>query len=200
MEASRITDMNNLKQIRFFVFDSDGVLFPNIVWEGVSIEGAPFRPKLRSYYDGQGISLMRALGIKICIITNAAESHAAGIRGFVEKLNSLPSARKSEHEGGWSPIQLFEGRGGRRKLETLQGWLQEQGGTLEESGAMGDDLVDVPMLKAVGFAAAPASAEQAIKDICHFVSERNAGEGAVRDVGNFFVAQHGKNPFELPFD
>lgn len=192
-------EFGDLHRLRYFAFDSDGVLFPNTVWEGVAIDDIVFKPKIRSYYDGQGISLLRALGIRVCVITNEKDANAAGVRAFVQKLNELPSAHIPVEHGGWHPIELFEGRGGPRKRETLNEWLQKHGGSLDECGAMGDDLVDVPMLKAVAFAAAPQSAEDAVKDICHFVAKRNGGEGAVRDVANHLVAAFGKDPFDLSY-
>ena len=188
------------KDVTHFAFDSDGCLFSNIVWEGVSLTFGRRRfvikPKLRSFYDGQGVSLMRELGIRICVITNEKGDNAQGVRATVEKWNSLPSCS----EGRWPRVELFEGCGGPRKLLTLEGWLQQSDGVLGRCGAMGDDLVDVPMLRAVRFSAAPASAEEAIKSLCHFVTKRAGGEGAVRDVANFFVEVHGKNPLELPFE
>jgi 3-deoxy-D-manno-octulosonate 8-phosphate phosphatase (KDO 8-P phosphatase) len=191
---------DTFSRLRFFAFDSDGVLFPNTVWEGTELSGEAFRPKIRSYYDGQGLSLLRALGFRLCIITNEKGAHAAGVRSAIAKWNALPSSQKSPDEGGWPPIELFEGCGGRRKLEILEKWLSTNGGTLEECGAMGDDLVDVPMLQAVAFSASPRSAEKAVRDICDFVSERSGGEGAVRDLANHLVAAFGKDPLELPYE
>ncbi len=188
--------LERAREVSFFAFDSDGCLFPNTVWEGVEIGGVKFKPKIRTYYDGQGLSLMRALGIRLCVITNEKDDNAAGVRALVERLNNLPSCKS----GAWPPIDLFEGCGGPKKLETLKEWLAKHGGTLNQCGAMGDDLVDVAMLKAVHFSAAPISGEEAIKRICHFVSIRPGGEGAIRDLANFLVeVVHKKDPFELPY-
>src|SRR3989344_4510401 len=129
-----------LQNLKFCALDSDGTIFPNNVWEGVTLplwngeEVVPFlfKPKLRSYYDGQGISLLRAIGIRVCVITNEKGDNAAGIRGLVQKLNDLPSAKKPISEGGWHPIELFEGSGGPKKLLTLKGWLEKHGGTFGE--------------------------------------------------------------------
>lgn len=184
-------------RLRYFAFDSDGVLFPNTVWEGVSVNNEIFKPKIRSYYDGQGISLLRALGFRICVITNEKDHNANGVRETVRKWNGLPSCQK---QGGWPPVELFEGRGGVKKLETLELWLAMHGGTLEECGAMGDDLVDAEMLRAVAFPTAPSSAEKAIRDMCLFVSRRKGGEGAVRDLANHCVRVFGKDPLNLPYE
>ncbi len=192
--------MNIEGKLKFFAFDSDGCLFPNNVWEGVTIEvggkSVSFKPKVRSYYDGQGMSLIRALGIRTCVITNEKGDNAAGVRGVVQKWNDLPSSKS----GAWPQVELFEGCGGRRKLETLLSWLGKYDGSLDECGAMGDDLVDVPMLEKVAFRAAPVTAEKAIRDICDFVSARAGGEGALRDLANYLVQVRGINPLTLPFD
>ncbi len=185
------------RNLRFFAFDSDGVLFPNTVWEGVKVGGAAFKPKIRSYYDGQGISLMRSLGLRVCVITNEKGANAAGVRALVQKLNKLPSCLS----GVWPAVELFEGCGGPRKLKQLEIWLKLHGGTLASCGAMGDDLVDAHMLQAVGFAAAPASAEEAVKKLCAFVSRRPGGEGAVRDLANFLVEDvHHADPLSLSYE
>ncbi|HVM58913.1 MAG TPA: hypothetical protein VMT80_01115 [Candidatus Paceibacterota bacterium] len=184
------------RALRFFAFDSDGCLFPNDVWEGMAVGDSALKPKIRSYYDGQGMSLLRALGIRLCVITNEQGSNAAAVRGALDKWNSLPSCKNEL----WHPIELFEGCGGPRKLETLDRWLKKHGGSCGECGAMGDDLVDVAMLRAVAFAAAPSSGEEAVRKLCHFVSKRPGGAGAVRDLANFLVAVHKKDPLELPFE
>lgn len=185
------TDWELIRRIRYFAFDSDGVLFPNTVWEGAGI-----KPKVRSYYDGQGISLLRALGIRVCVITNERGASAAGVRATVKKWNELPSSMR----GDWPPIQLFEGCGGQKKLVTLTKWLRAHGGAPERCGAMGDDLIDAAMLQAVAFRAAPISGEEVIRRMCHFVSKRPGGEGAVRDLANLFVEAHGKDLLELSYE
>src|SRR5450756_663446 len=86
------------KQIRVFFCDSDGVLFPNTV-----LMGAPYKAKYRSYYDGQGISLLRAVGIRVVFITNEKGDAAAALRETVAKLNSLPSS-KPQKADGWEPV------------------------------------------------------------------------------------------------
>lgn len=181
------------KRIDACVFDAHGCLFPNTVWEGVMVDGKPFRPMVRHYSDGQGLSMMRALGIRICIITSEKGEFASGIRSALERWNTLPSARS----GAWEPIELFEGCYGEAKLAALQEWLAKNGKGLDTCGAMGDDLVDVAMLKAVAFPVAPASAEEEIKKICRFTTDRAGGQGAVRDLANLLCRARGVDPFEL---
>lgn len=168
-------------------------MFPNTV-----LMGAPYKAKHRSYYDGQGVSLLRAVGIRVVFITNEKGDSAAAIRDTVEKFNNLPSSKGSDTPKGWEPVVLYEGRGGTKKLDTAKEFLAENGLTLEESAYMGDDLVDVPLLKAVALPAAPAQAEEGIRNTCFFVAKRNGGEGAVRDFANMVLDARDIDPFTLP--
>ncbi|MDB4992178.1 MAG: kdsC [Parcubacteria group bacterium] len=183
---------NAAKNIKVLFLDSDGVIFPNTV-----LMGAPFMAKSRSYYDGQGISLLRAIGIRIAIITNEKDQAADAIRTTVEKWNSLPSS-KPQQSDGWEPIVLYEGCGGEQKSAAAEEFLASRGLSFSDAGFMGDDMVDVPLLRTVALPAAPASAERAIRDLCTFVAERNGGEGAIRDFTNMILAARNIDPFLLP--
>ena len=176
-------DTQLVQNLKAFAFDVDGILFPNENWwfsNGVFA-------RRRSLYDGQGISLLRACGFHIAFITSARGDMLKPISDLIEGWNNLPSTRSEGNENGWAPVTLFDHQDSSRKRETLLSWLGTVGVSPVECGAMGDDLVDIPMLEAVGFACAPAQAEEIVKERCHFVAARNGGEGAVRDVVNFVL-------------
>lgn len=187
---------NTLKElagrIKVFFCDSDGVLFPNTV-----LMGAPYKAKYRNYYDGLGLLFLRELGIRIVFITNEKGESAAALRETVEKLNSLPSS-KPQKADGWEPVALYEGRNSAEKLNTAKEFLAENGFTFEDAAYMGDDLIDAQLLRAVALRAAPAQAEEAIKNICTFVATREGGAGAIRDFANMIVEARGIDPFTLP--
>ena len=180
------------QKIKVFFCDSDGVLFPNTI-----LMGAPHKAKYRSYYDGLGLLFLRELGVRIVFITNEKGDSAAALRETVEKLNGLPSS-KPQKADGWEPVILYEGQNSANKLETAKKFLAENNLTLAESAYMGDDLIDAPLLRAVALPAAPAQAEEAIKDICAFVAKREGGAGAIRDFANMIVEMRGIDPFTLP--
>lgn len=180
------------RKIRVFFCDSDGVMFANTV-----LMGAPYKAKYRSYYDGQGLSLLRAIGVRIVFITNEEGKSAAAIRETVEKLNGLPSSKRDDNPDGWEHITLYEGRGGSMKLDTAREFLVENGLKFDEAAFMGDDLVDVPLLSEVALPCAPAQAEECVRNICKFVSERKGGEGAIRDFANMVLAARKIDPFTL---
>lgn len=173
--------------------DVDGVFTDNRVFEG-----APYKAKWRSYYDGQGVSLLRAIGLRVCLITNEKGDSAKHIIDVVEKWNNLPSSEKVPGDGGWHHVKLYSGMGGAKKIIAAEEWLKEIKISFERCAFIGDDLVDVPLLQTVALRAAPISADPAVKDIVHFISERPGGSGAFRDFANFILQCRGIDPFTLP--
>lgn len=176
-----------LKKIKAVVFDGDGVFFSGRVF--ISPEKGEAL-KERSHIDGQGISLLRAIGIRIALISGEKT-------GFLEKIgekfNSLPSVK----EGKWPEIAVFTGSQGEQKVETIENWLKEIGFKWEECAAMGDDLADYQLLKKVGVAAAPAQAEEIIKKIADYITSRKGGNGAIRDFCNLILEAKEVDPTYL---
>jgi 3-deoxy-D-manno-octulosonate 8-phosphate phosphatase (KDO 8-P phosphatase) len=80
----------------------------------------------------------------------------------------------------------------RNKLETVRQLAAQEGVTLDEVGFMGDDLVDLPVLTVVGFAAAPADAVAEVRARAHQVCLARGGRGAVREVIEFILGAQGK--------
>lgn len=181
------------RTIKAVISDVDGVFTNNQV-----LEGAPFKVKWRSYYDGQGVSLLRAIGIRVCLITNEKGHSAKHIKDVVEKWNNLPSSSKRKDDGGWHHVGLYTDAGGTKKVQAAKEWLREVKIPFTSCAYMGDDLVDVPLLKEVVLRAAPAQADKAVRKIVHFVSERCGGMGAFRDFANFILEARGIDPLTLP--
>ncbi len=183
------------RNIRAVAFDSDGVLTDNTESFGY---GSDVVVKGRSHYDGQGISLLRAIGLHVAVITGETGAGAALIEHLVRRWNSLPSTKSASNPNGWEPIVLYLGCRDVQKRDALDEWLAKINVRHVECAVMGDDLVDVPMLKAVAFGAAPASAEAVIREMVEFVSARPGGNGAVRDFANFVLESRGLNPLDYP--
>ncbi len=179
--------IEQLKNLKAAIFDVDGVFFSGQVFVGP--DGNEVM-KPRTFVDGQGLSLLRAIGIQVAFITGEEKF----IGGIVEKLNGLPSVTS----GAWSQIHLVTGKYSGGKVEAAEQWLASIGVSFEESSYMGDDLADVPLLRRVGLPAAPAQAEEVVKKIAKFVSERRGGDGAVRDFANAVLEVRGIDPESLP--
>jgi 3-deoxy-D-manno-octulosonate 8-phosphate phosphatase (KDO 8-P phosphatase) len=171
------------KKVKAVVLDSDGVIFTGHVIEG------PEGPlaKIRSHADGQGISLLRSIGIVICCITGESGINASFLEGLVKKWNNLPSVTS----GNWKPVKVFSGIERKAKVDTAREWLASQGLTFDDCAAMGDDMTDYDILGVVGLAAAPAQAEDIIKKRVHFVAKRRGGDGAIRDLANLILEAKG---------
>ena len=57
---------------------------------------------------------------------------------------------------------------------------------------VGDDLIDLPVMRGVGLAAAPADAVAEVRAVAHYVTERRGGRGAVREVIDLVLHSSGK--------
>ena len=176
-----------LKKIKAVVFDGDGVFFSGRVF--VSPEKGEVY-KERSHIDGQGISLLRAIGIKVALISGEKTGF---IEKMGEKLNSLPSVKTGE----WSAMGVFTGDQGGQKVETIEKWLKENNIDWSECAAMGDDLADYQLLMKVGVAAVPSQAEKMIKNMADFIAPREGGNGAIRDFCNLILEAKEINPTSL---
>lgn len=183
------------KNTELIALDGDGVLFPNDAYEGLVIDGVSLKPKTRSHYDGQGISFLRGVGIKVCVITNAEGMDGQAARELVDRWNSLPSTR---WPGCWSPVELLAGHDGKGKQEALEHWVGECHGSLGRCAVMGNDIGDYYMLRGAGLSACPIDAEPRIRKMCHFVADRTGGHGAVRDLCNLMLEARGIDPTTLP--
>jgi 3-deoxy-D-manno-octulosonate 8-phosphate phosphatase (KDO 8-P phosphatase) len=82
--------------------------------------------------------------------------------------------------------------GVRDKLETVRAIATSEGVTLDEVGFVGDDLVDLPVLASVGFAAAPADAAAEVRARAHLVSSAGGGHGAARQIVEFILGAQEK--------
>lgn len=179
--------------IKVVFSDVDGIFTDNRV-----LEGAPYKAKWRSYYDGQGVSLLRAIGVRVVLITNESGDSAKHITDTCKKWNALPSSSKENGDGRWSHVTLYTGMGGERKVEAAESFLRSANIPWEEAAYMGDDLVDAALMRKVGFRAAPISGDPAIVSMVHFVSARPGGSGAFRDFANFILSARNIDPLSLP--
>lgn len=178
---------NKLKDIKAVAFDADGVLFTGRAF--IHPETGEML-KERSHVDGQGISLLRAAGIKIAFVSGEKT-------GFVEKigekLNSLPSVLS----GKWQKVGIFTGFQGHQKIKVIESWLKESEIDWQECAVMGDDLSDYKILKKAGIAVVPAQAEEVVKKIADYVTKRDGGNGAIRDFCNLILEAKGIDPITL---
>src|SRR6202521_2275459 len=164
--------ISRAKKIRVLIMDVDGVLTDGHIWLLSRRDGTASEIKGFSAYDGAGLKLARAAGLRTGLITGR-ESSAVAQR-----------ARECEIEF------VYQGRA--TKLGSYGEILRATGASDREVAYVGDDLPDIPILQRVGLAVAVANAASEVKRVAHYVTSRSGGEGAVREVIELIVKAQGK--------
>ena len=147
-----------LDRIRLLVLDVDGVLSDGrILYDSTGTETKAFCAA-----DGQGIKYWLRSGQKAAILSG--------------RDSSTVHTRAAE-----LGIDLVR-TGAKDKLPAFLDLLQEAGCAAEETGYVGDDLVDIPVMARAGFAAAVPAAPEEVRRLAHYVTRAPGGAGAVREV------------------
>ncbi|RZK66907.1 MAG: HAD-IIIA family hydrolase [Pedobacter sp.] len=150
--------LQNLKNITTFIFDVDGVLTNGTV---IATESGEL---LRSFNikDGYALQLAAKKGYHVCIISGG---------------KGLAMSKRFE---GLSVADVFLGV--HDKVEVFNNYIQQKGISPNQVLYMGDDIPDAEVMKLVGIATCPADAVEEIKAISQYISPKNGGEAAARDV------------------
>lgn len=155
------------KKVRLFLVDVDGVLTDGgIVYDGGGREIKRFHVR-----DGHGIKMLQRAGVEVGIITGRT-SDAVTVRARELGISLV-------RQGAWD------------KLDVWREILAEKGFSPTETAYVGDDIVDVPLMRQVGFAAAVADAESYVREAADYVSARAGGQGAVREIIEFVLRSSG---------
>ena len=160
--------VEQLGKIRLLLLDVDGIMTDGrIVINNHGVETKSFDVR-----DGHGLKLLQRTGLKIGIITGR-ESEVVRFRARELGIDIL-------HQGS------------RNKLEPYFEVIEELGLRDEEVAYMGDDLVDLPILRRVGFAVTVADAVEELKPLVHYVTACRGGRGAVREVCDLIMKTTGR--------
>lgn len=159
--------MQRAQGIKLMIFDVDGVMTDGTLY--YSERGEEL--KAFNIQDGHGIKMLRQFGVEVALIT-ARKSRAVELRAANLGLAHL-------HQGVED------------KRAAYAALLAQLGLTAEQSGCMGDDLLDLPLLTRCGFAATVPAAPEALKLRAHFVTRAHGGHGAVREVCEFILRAQG---------
>jgi 3-deoxy-D-manno-octulosonate 8-phosphate phosphatase (KDO 8-P phosphatase) len=165
---THLTAQVRASKLKLMAFDVDGVLTDGSLYytdQGVEI-------KAFNTLDGHGLKMLQQAGIAVAIIT--------GRRARCVEL-------RAENLGIG---HLFHGV--ENKLEQMQALLTELSISPEEAGYMGDDVVDLPVMRALGFSATTADGHALMNQHVSFTSTRNGGRGAAREVCDFILQAQDK--------
>lgn len=162
MEANNFANNLELRyaasKIKAVVMDVDGVLTDgSLTFDENGVEYKTFNAK-----DGQGIVMMNKSGFITAIITARQNST---VRHRFKNLGMT---------------KLYEGC--KNKIEALRKLMSEFNLQPEEIAYMGDDLPDICVLKTVGLPCCPLDAVTEVQAHAKFVSSKNGGRGAVREM------------------
>jgi 3-deoxy-D-manno-octulosonate 8-phosphate phosphatase (KDO 8-P phosphatase) len=183
------------RKIKLLLLDVDGVLTDGTIWVlpmggpapeqtssnaqtagdggfGVEAHSAVIELKGFNAHDGIGISLARLAGLQLGLIT---KRRSEAVRARARDL-------KIEH--------VYQAQA--HKMDAVEDMMRKTGVTLEEIAFAGDDIVDLPVMRACGLAIAPADARAEALAAAHYITPRNGGRGAARDAVEFILQAQGK--------
>jgi 3-deoxy-D-manno-octulosonate 8-phosphate phosphatase (KDO 8-P phosphatase) len=177
--SAPISAIERARKIKIILFDVDGVLTDGGIWlipvPVASADGATtskmVEAKGYNAHDGTAISLARLGGMKCGIITKRI-SETVQMRARDLKLEFVYLG------------QAF-------KMKPVREIMQKEGVTLDEIAYVGDDVIDLPVMRECGFAVAVADARERVKAEAHYVTPNRGGHGAARDAVEFILEAKG---------
>ncbi len=190
----QLTAEQRAQRIRLMVFDVDGVLTDGGIWlfpapagaQRTTAEHAGAMEAKGGYamhsttmleakgfhaHDGSGVSLARLGGIECAIITKRI-SEAVALRARDMRLK-----------------HVYQGTA--NKIAAVHEILAKEGLTLEQTAYLGDDVIDLPVMRACGLAMAVADARPQVKAAAHWIAPSKGGRGAGRDAIDFLLEAQG---------
>ena len=191
-----VTAQDRARQIKIILFDVDGVLTDGSIWLVPGPGPAASSPATQAHlsqhhgqagfgiqstsmveakgfnaHDGTAISLARLGGMKCGVITKRI-SETVALRARDLKLE-------------------FVYMGQSFKMRAVREIMEKEGVTLEEIAYVGDDVIDLPVMRVCGFAVAVANSREQVKTAAHYVTPNPGGYGAGRDAVEFILEAKG---------
>lgn len=146
------------QKIKLVIFDVDGVLTDGRIIHGNYGDEIKFF----DVQDGLGTVLLHRAGIKVAIITAKASRI---VRKRAKELH-IKYVFQNHHD----------------KLKIFEKLLKKFKLSYDEACFIGDDLIDIPVLKRVGLSVSVPNAVGEVKEITHYTTEHPGGRGAAREV------------------
>ena len=159
------------RRIKVLLFDVDGVLTDGSITVMPSPDGKAVEVKSFSAHDGMGTALAHVAGLKIGWVTKR-ESQAVRIRSTDLRID-----------------HVYQGQ--HYKVQALELIVKDEGCTLDQIAYVGDDIIDLPVMRKVGLAIAVANARPEVKAMAHYTTEHPGGYGAGRDAIDFILRAKG---------
>ena len=154
-------------RVRLACFDIDGTLT-----DGRLIFDSDGR-ELKAFHvlDGLGLVLLQQVGMRVALVS----------------ARSSPIVAQRAADLGVAVHMAIKD-----KLGCVRGLADDSGIDMDQVMFMGDDLPDLPVLQAVGFAVAPANAHAWIRERVHWRTVARGGDGAARELCDLLLAAQGR--------
>ncbi len=160
------------REIRFLLLDVDGVLTGGEIVYLPGQDGDEV--KVFNSKDGVGVRLLQAAGLGVGLLTGRRSA----------------AVRRRAAELGIADADVLQGAS--PKLPVFQDWLRRGGRRPGEICYVGDDIVDVPVMRAVGLPVAVADAHEEAQRAALAVTGRAGGRAAVREVADALIRAQGR--------
>lgn len=155
------------RKIRLAAFDVDGVMTDGTLF--LADDGQEY--KGFNSLDGHGLKMLKGSGVELAIITGR-------------------NSRVVEHRARNLGIGIIH-QGAHDKLAVYQALCRELNLECEATAYMGDDVVDLPVMRRAGLAITVPAAPDLVKACSHYTTTREAGHGAVREACEFLMRAQG---------
>jgi 3-deoxy-D-manno-octulosonate 8-phosphate phosphatase (KDO 8-P phosphatase) len=159
------TDLNTIKLL---IMDVDGVLTDG----GIIIHSDGSESKRFHVLDGHRVTLW----------------HRAGLESAILSGRDTPATTLRAQQIGVNYVL----QGCKQKLPAFEQFLKDTGYTTQQIAYIGDDWLDLPLLRRVGFAVVVKNGVEEIKPYAHYVTARTGGDGAVAEVIEYILRQTGR--------
>ena len=155
------------KVIQLVIFDVDGVMTDG----GLTIGDDGQEYKTFNTQDGLGMKLLKASGVQMAIITGRTSnvvkqrSESTGVAHFYQGVDD--------------------------KLVAYNDLIAKLNMRAEQTAFMGDDVVDMPPMLRCGLAVTVPAAPQSVKNRAHYITQKQGGHGAVRELCELIMHAQG---------
>ncbi|AQQ71876.1 3-deoxy-D-manno-octulosonate 8-phosphate phosphatase KdsC [Limihaloglobus sulfuriphilus] len=161
-------DAEKAKNIKMLILDVDGVLTDG----GIILAEDGTEMKLFNSQDGHGIKLWQRAGLETAIISG--------------RVTNVTAKRAEQLD------IKYVMQGCKKKLPAYESLLEKVGLTAAQTAYIGDDTIDIPLVRRAGFGAAVENAVDELKHYADYTTKRKGGSGAVREVIELLLKASGR--------
>ncbi|MFO7542289.1 MAG: HAD-IIIA family hydrolase [Thiobacillus sp.] len=155
------------QKIKLIAFDVDGIMTDGTLF--LADDGQEF--KGFNSLDGHGLKMLKGSGVQLAIITGR-------------------SSKVVEHRARNLGIEIVH-QGAHDKLAVYEALCRDLDLACDTTAYMGDDVVDLPVMRRAGLAISVPAAPDLVKAHSHYITTRHAGHGAVREACEFLMRAQG---------